>query len=1205
MRFSEDGPDFPAELLDALLAGEVVFVCGAGVSSPQLPLFSGLIKQVYEELRMEPDGGEESAIKGARYEEALGSLARRLVHESKMYQAVETILKPQAAPDLANHRALLRLSRDLDNRYSLVTTNFDPLFEQAVAEERGFELARQVSVAGQSLPAPGSERFGGIIHLHGRLASPELGLTRTPLVLTSAEYGDAYMRSGWASRFLFDLARCKTLVLVGYSASDAPVRYFLNVLQSDRQRFTDLKQVYALDWIRDDDLEADDRWSLVAVQAIPYRLRTDGSPQHGALWEDIEQLAALVERPKPARRQRTQEILAKPYMDSTPRDRADLEWLIKSKGDLWDVVLASVNDPQWIDHFSKQQLWRANDPTWFIPEWIARGWTDIIRLHAASRWCVSFDVALSEQIEYRLCHPSVVMPTLWRRAWHLLTQSNIERSRLRQVNLYHLAQSLHEPSLLDLDLRKGIDALTPHLKVEPPWSGSQVSETAPEKLRDLYHTSLTVGLMEEVWRIADALVLTKHVSRICEVAGAALKATFAAASDAEMIEDQWDYLDYSLPSVEPHDQNEHHDGVIHLVNLLVRLLPSLAAEDRGAAIDMATGWRGLPGRLGTRMWLHALRNRELFDLDAVLQALDSLLLEDFWAHRREPILVLQERLAEATPAQVEPIIERIEREGPKLYEELSPREGETDWRPSARDHAMWVRLLALESAGVLTAHGHELLNLIWDRTPHLKRELEGSDLFASYSSGVQSVVGDPVPLFDAAPDERLDVAHELMRSHDFDQRAGWMAYCRADPSAGFDALNRHGFRTEDLELWRDLIYAVAFPVPAEPDQAKVRIGLIGSILDALEPVQDGVLQSLAPALVGFFQPRSAMPDRLRAIWWDRMWDLGAHDEPLDDDAADGRFYDRVINSTSGKLAEDLLQTIEVGRKNGGRPARANMARLRRIMRDNSHAAHMARGACARAVGFLIYIDDRFVQREFIPRLLENTRQGAALRAVMCEWGQLGAVATKVVKPALLRGVVESAASDMLAQHVAAKVLSPCISPRVADRNVDWGFDDRDTALVLKQCGDNIRIAAAQCLAIWQKRATDPAPPQFWSTGIRPLFEAVWPQERKFKQQQITRHLADCCAHAGDKFPEAVDFFRPYMTTSLEGPVALHFLHNNDIATRFPGETLDLLWVLLRLRKESVGDPRLANILDQMKAADPPLELDKRFQWLETISVRFA
>ena len=140
-------------------------------------------------------------------------------------------------PALDQHRTILRLSRDLDNRIAVVTTNFDTLLERAVHEVMPEEKLRDLSFAGQALPAPGSPSFSGIIHIHGRLADPTLQLEPTPLVLTSADYGDAYMRSGWASRFLFDLARCKAIVLVGYSANDAPVRYFLNVLEADRARF--------------------------------------------------------------------------------------------------------------------------------------------------------------------------------------------------------------------------------------------------------------------------------------------------------------------------------------------------------------------------------------------------------------------------------------------------------------------------------------------------------------------------------------------------------------------------------------------------------------------------------------------------------------------------------------------------------------------------------------------------------------------------------------------------------------------------------------------------------------------------------------------------------------------------------------------------------------------------------------------------------
>jgi hypothetical protein len=43
--------------------------------------------------------------------------------------------------------------------------------------------------------------FEGVLHLHGRLADtlPELRVDDTGLILTSSEFGDAYLRSGWAT----------------------------------------------------------------------------------------------------------------------------------------------------------------------------------------------------------------------------------------------------------------------------------------------------------------------------------------------------------------------------------------------------------------------------------------------------------------------------------------------------------------------------------------------------------------------------------------------------------------------------------------------------------------------------------------------------------------------------------------------------------------------------------------------------------------------------------------------------------------------------------------------------------------------------------------------------------------------------------------------------------------------------------------------
>jgi hypothetical protein len=53
------------------------------------------------------DEGEQAAFEDNRYEEVLGSLARRLVHPSKMYEAVESLLAPPENPDarsIASHR---------------------------------------------------------------------------------------------------------------------------------------------------------------------------------------------------------------------------------------------------------------------------------------------------------------------------------------------------------------------------------------------------------------------------------------------------------------------------------------------------------------------------------------------------------------------------------------------------------------------------------------------------------------------------------------------------------------------------------------------------------------------------------------------------------------------------------------------------------------------------------------------------------------------------------------------------------------------------------------------------------------------------------------------------------------------------------------------------------------------------------------------
>ena len=170
-------------------------------------IFPRLVEETFLELSVEKTDSERTAFDAGRFEEVLGSLCRRLADPDAMTRKVSELLAVPERPKLDQHRTILRLSRDLDNRISVVTTNFYTLLERAAEEVLVDATAADISFAGQALPAPGSASFSGIVHIHGRLSDRERGLEPSQLVLTSADYGDAYMRSGWASRFLFDLGK--------------------------------------------------------------------------------------------------------------------------------------------------------------------------------------------------------------------------------------------------------------------------------------------------------------------------------------------------------------------------------------------------------------------------------------------------------------------------------------------------------------------------------------------------------------------------------------------------------------------------------------------------------------------------------------------------------------------------------------------------------------------------------------------------------------------------------------------------------------------------------------------------------------------------------------------------------------------------------------------------------------------------------------
>jgi hypothetical protein len=302
MRFLEDGADIPDELIRTVTDGDAVFLCGAGVSRRAgMPSFRGLTEQVYQKLgesnTNEP--AERMAFKREEYDRALRSLEKRTHRPQTASRVRATVAQLLTAPDgveVSDHLALLQLSSDSEGHPKLLTTNFDTLFERAA------HAAGRVNVpshAAKSIPKPGGARDHGILHLHGRIADTKLGLKETDLILTSADFGDAYLRDGWASKYLEDRMRPNTLVLVGYRAEDAALRLLLETLDADRERFRDIKAIYAIEKRTDDSASM---WKAKGISPIEFR-------DYETIYATLGEWARYAVRPQEYGRERVTSIL--------------------------------------------------------------------------------------------------------------------------------------------------------------------------------------------------------------------------------------------------------------------------------------------------------------------------------------------------------------------------------------------------------------------------------------------------------------------------------------------------------------------------------------------------------------------------------------------------------------------------------------------------------------------------------------------------------------------------------------------------------------------------------------------------------------------------------------------------------------------------------------------------------------------------------
>lgn len=303
----------PERLLLAHSRGEVLFIAGAGISLPAgLPDFRGLTLKVYEKIdptvhKILIDIPSQACnqwslnVSTLTYQQAaevkrfvmgdfdvvLGMLERRIDGKASAKSSVrlavaKQIRKPKIAPAPIHH-ALAKLA-DRGGATTLVTTNFDLLLE--IAARKSEPNIQTYSLGG--IPRPGRNLdFSGILHIHGVLDNNPVRVS--DLILSDQDFGEFYLRRRVVPDFIYDAARLFHLVMIGYSANDPPMRYLLNAVAADGNRFDDLKERFTFVGSSQVDPIAIEDWKGRGITPISY----DATQNHKILLNTLKKWVDL------------------------------------------------------------------------------------------------------------------------------------------------------------------------------------------------------------------------------------------------------------------------------------------------------------------------------------------------------------------------------------------------------------------------------------------------------------------------------------------------------------------------------------------------------------------------------------------------------------------------------------------------------------------------------------------------------------------------------------------------------------------------------------------------------------------------------------------------------------------------------------------------------------------------------------------------
>lgn len=1184
MRFLPEGVDIPDPLIRAGMVGDAIFLCGAGVSMrSDMPSFRGLAELVYKTLGEVPtnEAAEQTAFDREEFDRALRSLEKR-THppgktRSQVRQIVAARLRAFEGFDFANHQALLQISRDSSGRSRLLTTNFDTLFERAATRLSGGDVP---SHSGKALPKAGGPRDHGIFHMHGRVADLELGLDETDLVLTSADFGDAYLRDGWASQYIEDRMRLETIILIGYGAEDAAFRLLLETLDADRDRFPDLKDIYAIERKKQNSASF---WRAKGIKPIEF-------PNYDAIYETIEKWSEFASDTIGYANSRLKAILEKLPDDTTEFEREQAQFFLETVN--IGVTLAEINPRLvWVSFLENCNLVEFDDPRMFA--WILK---NISNEQAASdlaeKWYY-FGPNTARYLEFHLNEQVGMFPEALLRCWRLIIRGmrNVDRHVIHSEWL-ELEPRIRRGEVTQEVLERLADVLRPRMKIgrRSPFNTENSGEIRhPTDLLSIEYTVDDDVVEEEILAAWPEEAAAEADSRLLKYLIERIDATLADAVEQDLESHRGlSASDFDVPSIASHLQNEHRSGFLEISRVAAELWTRLAKKDSNRAIQFVHHWNGSNFKLNHRFGLYACADN-IVPAHIAFDSLEALPQGDLFLTSAavEVYRLIKARWSEFSNDQ-RTRVERRLRAGPPH-----------DWFKEDADIAKSVDRSRFDLLGQMEATGLELnpdtlelLNEIRTRWPKWRLRDEELIGFHSWSTSRSGEIGDPTKLDDVL--DRLLVSQALKIDEDADAESGsaWRALCATDPYRalrGLEADSENGDWRETA--WKGFFWEVG-AISDDDFRARLVELLLKWPKNRFEVIEKPALNWLQNNAQYIFGERLF-------ILWDKFFDFITRNNI--DDTSEYEPLTGALGSPVSPLVE-ILVGCPADQDSAGLSPEVRI-RMERMLKLPGGLGSLARARFSPEVSNLYERDAVWVIDNLLPLFDLSFSESANMWSARSYSNYIGS-------PELIRALKEPFFELLNDADTPIELLQRyaewLATIAIANQKEDAGYPvtNAEVRSILRKAGVSTLQSVAHKIAREMETTPTNQKNQYWREVIGPVFEGIWPLDIDLRSASLAFKLVQILRATGAAFARASSVILPYIAPDYARSHAIirTIAKADDILfSSGPKEMLQLISAVVGVAPtSSVYD--LQRALDRVSAVDPSLENTPLYQRLRTFAV---